>query len=33
MERALPLIACVNKLDKDRASFLRAIRVIRVIRG
>src|SRR5437868_43291 len=25
MERALPLIACVNKLDKDRASFLRAL--------
>src|SRR5438874_8028464 len=24
-ERALPLIACVNKLDKDRASFLRAL--------
>jgi elongation factor G len=24
-ERALPLLACVNKLDKDRASFLRAI--------
>src|SRR5438552_2245339 len=25
VERALPLIACVNKLDKDRASFLRAL--------
>src|SRR2546430_6787244 len=25
MERSLPLIACVNKLDKDRASFLRAL--------
>src|SRR5437016_11297089 len=25
MEPALPLIACVNKLDKDRASFLRAL--------
>jgi elongation factor G len=25
MERALPLIACVNKLDKDRASFLRTL--------
>src|SRR5437763_14566631 len=25
LERALPLIACVNKLDKDRASFLRAL--------
>src|SRR3954469_1213561 len=25
MERALPLIACVNKLDKARASFLRAL--------
>src|SRR5690349_6362566 len=24
-ERALPLLACVNKLDKDRASFLRAL--------
>ena len=24
-ERSLPLIACVNKLDKDRASFLRAL--------
>src|SRR5919201_2487546 len=24
-ERALPLLACVNKLDKDRASFLRAV--------
>src|SRR5438094_1899650 len=24
-ERALPLPACVNKLDKDRASFLRAL--------
>jgi elongation factor G len=24
-ERALPLIACVNKLDKERASFLRAL--------
>jgi elongation factor G len=24
-ERSLPLIACVNKLDKDRASFLRAV--------
>src|SRR2546423_3405050 len=24
-ERALPLTACVNKLDKDRASFLRAL--------
>ena len=24
-ERNLPLIACVNKLDKDRASFLRAL--------
>ena len=24
-DRALPLLACVNKLDKDRASFLRAI--------
>jgi len=23
--RALPLLACVNKLDKDRASFLRAL--------
>src|SRR5512141_1359278 len=23
-ERSLPLLACVNKLDKDRASFLRA---------
>src|SRR5436305_14428571 len=25
LERSLPLIACVNKLDKDRASFLRAL--------
>ena len=25
MERSLPLIACVNKLDKDRASFLRTL--------
>src|SRR5438045_6954055 len=25
MERALPLIACVHKLDKDRASLLRAL--------
>src|SRR5256714_12141798 len=25
VERSLPLIACVNKLDKDRASFLRAL--------
>src|SRR3954468_21963910 len=25
VERALPLIACVNKLEKDRPSFLRAI--------
>src|SRR5436853_6965689 len=25
VDRALPLIACVNKLDKDRASFLRAL--------
>src|SRR5207248_1363102 len=25
MERALPIMACVNKLDKDRASFLRAL--------
>ena len=24
-DRALPLLACVNKLDKDRASFLRAL--------
>src|SRR5919201_4564509 len=24
-ERSLPLIACVNKLDKERASFLRAL--------
>jgi elongation factor G len=24
-ERSLPLLACVNKLDKDRASFLRAL--------
>src|SRR5438445_13481667 len=24
-ERALPLLACVNKLDKERASFLRAL--------
>src|SRR5438105_14849263 len=24
-ERSLPLLACVNKLDKDRASFLRAV--------
>src|SRR5947209_5615656 len=24
-ERTLPLIACVNKLDKDRASFLRTL--------
>ena len=24
-DRALPLVACVNKLDKDRASFLRAL--------
>ena len=24
-DRSLPLIACVNKLDKDRASFLRAL--------
>jgi len=25
VERVLPLLACVNKLDKDRASFLRAL--------
>jgi elongation factor G len=25
LERTLPLLACVNKLDKDRASFLRAV--------
>src|SRR5438132_7536754 len=25
VERSLPLIACVNKLDKERASFLRAL--------
>src|SRR6266481_5290952 len=25
VERSLPLIACVNKLDKDRAGFLRAL--------
>src|SRR5258708_516042 len=25
MERSLPLLACVNKLDKERASFLRAL--------
>jgi len=25
LERSLPLIACVNKLDKDRASFLRTL--------
>lgn len=24
-ERSLPLVACVNKLDRDRASFLRAL--------
>src|SRR5438270_11198891 len=24
-ERSLPLLACVNKLDKERASFLRAL--------
>src|SRR5947208_76403 len=24
-ERSLPLLACVNKLDKERASFLRAV--------
>src|SRR3984893_18106569 len=30
-DRALPLLACVNKLDKDRASFLRALDIIDLI--